>query len=385
MRRVLRGGALAIALLLPIGAFGDPLAPTSRVEALNQFSEVLNRLSVDGDFRRSAAELAEMESQWAARDSLKVLIDAEWELLGYIGKEKPRAAYPIAILFGALFEWYKLADQAEAAERAVSFIGDAGNFYRRSRDSRQQVDLKSSSGAPLEDPSVRSRNLSRIGLMMIYGGNFDWARGGFLSPAVRIDPSSTAPLHILAALSEKTDDFSEAQRYLEKLLQRAPDDAQAHLRLAMVQERMGKSVLSLASLESLIESEPPTHVEILALQEAIRLHGIHGALDQARRLLNTGRLRFPKEQSFLTLRLWLFPEEVREVAAVLESMPAMAPWERESVSRSARVLYNNWPHLEISDLREREKEDMKPYLGALRLLLNLLRLEIRTLRGWSPG
>lgn len=95
---------------------------------------------------------------------------------------------------------------------------------------------------------------------MIHGGDFDRAIGSFLWPAVRIDPNATAPVHLLAALSEKTDDFQEALRYLEKLLQRAPDDAQARLRQAMVQKQVGKDSVALPALESLIEAEPPPHI-----------------------------------------------------------------------------------------------------------------------------
>lgn len=136
MRRGFGALTLAVALLVPAGAFGEPPIQTSRTEALSQFREILIRLSEHGDFRRSAAELAELELQWASLDSLEVLTDAKVDLLRYLAKEQSNAAYPTAILFGALYEWYELANQPNSAARAISLVGVAGDLYRGSRGSR---------------------------------------------------------------------------------------------------------------------------------------------------------------------------------------------------------------------------------------------------------
>ncbi len=327
-----------------------------RDEAIKSLREILLALSTSQDFETAAQELVDLEARWLEKEDLLTLEDEQLRLIHILARRRPEAAYPIAILYGELRKRYRATLQPELAEHAGMVFFHATEGYRR------RV-------FHLEEPKVRSRNLTRLGFLLFSFGELNWARQNYLLPATKLDPSSSWALHLLAALDEKLNRYTRAAGFLDRLLVLNPEDLHARLRRGMVGIRLGKESQALADFEVLMAEAAPLALQVLAFEETIRLQLRGGARARALAYLEEARLRFPQEQGFLILRLLLLPGETTEVLAQLEALKDELAEETIAPEFSPRMLYNNWPQNALEELRESVTVEMEPYLETLGRLL----------------
>ena len=340
-------------------------------EATKEFREIVVHLSQNGDLTRGAAELGNLERKWDSAGFFSRLAEAEREFIEYLASRSPLVAFPLAELFRTVHDYHLERGRSHLSHHAMRLVSYAGDLYTPGRQTMREIGLHGDSPRSVERPSVISRNLSRIALSLMHGEKLDEAVESFLRPAVRADPNSTIPLHLLAAVSEKRDRFSEAMEHLDKLLAIAPEDAHGRLRRAMIQTRMGEMEAALEQFVGLMADDLPPEVELVVIQEVVDLYVKAGNADLGIELLRKGLLRFPFDQSLRTLQIWLLPDESTEAISIFTDLETSESKSQVLEESTPRVTYNNWPRAELRDLELKRLEDLQPALRALRVLLGV--------------
>ena len=361
-------GSLILLTTFPLCAEESQLR-NQQSEATNQFREIVFRLSQDGDFLRAASELGVLEGRWDDAGFFSTLEESEREFTEYLGDRSSQAVYPLAELFSITHVYHLETGHSRLARHAIRRVVFSGRLYRPGRQTLQEIGIHGEGAKSFEKPAVLSRNLSRIGLFLMQGNYLDEAIEGFLLPAARVDPSSTIPLHLLAAIHEKRNLYPEAIENLDVLLSISPKDAHGRLRRGMVLARMGEPEAALEELDLLLQDESPVPVKLVAIQEAVGLYVEAHARDRTIELLRKSLQQFPSEQSLRTLQLWLLPGETSQAISVLGAAEAKKPMSVDIEERTPRVAYNNWPREELEELWAKRSEDLQSSLRDLRTLL----------------
>lgn len=178
-----------------------------------------------------------------------------------------------------------------------------------------------------------------------------------LHRSVDLDPEEVALRVHLGLLEEKLGDYGAAERSFLRWVELEPEDPEARLRLSLTQGRLGKGEVSRWGLGELWQSEAPTWVRVVALQELAQALAREGKEDQALALLLEGLGEFPREAGIRIQLLGLRPSGLGLPRWLVEDLlrpEGLVPSEK----RSFRLEYNQWstskmiPHLEavVKDL-----------------------------------
>ncbi|MCP4658409.1 MAG: tetratricopeptide repeat protein, partial [bacterium] len=254
---------------------------------------------------------------------------------------------PAADLYARLSIHYKRIGIETKADAVAKKVVRLLRIYRR----------RSKSPEPVE---IASRLLVDMGYAEVQ------MRGWLVSIAAFgrvLDFNARSPiaLHMLAARAEKQELYSEARKWLERLLAVEPDNRPARLRLAVVLAQRGKHRQAVRHLETVIAGDDPGWAIIVACQELARIDHQQGRSEQAIVLLREARRRFPDDPQLVYLLASLLRDRPAESMQVLRALSAKTSWE----GPTPRAIYNNWPiegQKELIQQRRRELAERLPLL-----------------------
>ncbi|HVS66466.1 MAG TPA: tetratricopeptide repeat protein [Thermoanaerobaculia bacterium] len=193
----------------------------------------------------------------------------------------------------------------------------------------------------------RSADARRLGGLLL-------AAIGAAHQALEIDPSSSLALFRLSMAAEKAGQLETATSYLWRLLEVAPDDRHARIRLAVVLRRLerpdeARAALSALTAPRLEASKPPRWITALAFQELAMLERDAGRLGRAEQALRRG-IEETGAQSLHLLRAYYLDllQRQGESVAALDDLPVDAT----AVQAAPRHRYSSPPDSELAAARE---------------------------------
>ena len=212
----------------------------------------------------------------------------------------------------------------------------------------------------------RSADVRRLGGLLL-------AALGAAHQALEIDPSSPLALLRLSMAAEKAGQLETATRYLWRLLEVAPDDRHARIRLAVVLRRLERPDEARAALSALIAPrreapEPPRWITALAFQELAMLERDAGRLGRAEAALRRG-IEETGAQSLHLLRAYYLDllQRQGESVAALDDLQVDAT----AVQAAPSHRYSSPPDSELAAAREEIARAVEERLDRLRASLRV--------------
>ena len=322
-----------------------------RVTALTAaYEDVLKQLA-SGDVERAVdllialdGELFQAADRGAGRqgDAPATLDQAIGKLVRPLAKRNPESLLPVIWLHLALHDRYveELQQDAFVLEATWSRIRTLVGIY---------ADAAADEGQEMAG-RLASSVLAELG-MAVDGAGLPRSALRLLQQATEVDPSNAEVWRYLVFWYERRGQVDRAVGALEKLLELRPELHDARLRWAIGLRRLGRTDAALKALGDILERRVAPEVEVVALQEAARIHGEAGRFDQAVGLLDDGLGRFPANQRlrlqlahYLERRPGRDPEDRRRAAALLDELPP-------ENGPSPRYVYQKPPSLQDGSAR----------------------------------
>lgn len=309
-------------------------------QARTAYFDVLD-LYASGEITEAVEQLAEFEPQ-ATRSQIEALnLRQDWflEWLEALAEPEPEILIPAADLYARLFIHYKQIGFETKADAVARKVVRLLRGYRRQSQSQEADD-------------IASRLLVDMGYAEIQMS--DWLiHVATFSRVLDFDSRNPIALHMLAAQAEKQELYSEARKWLERLLAHAPENRPARLRLAVVLAQRGKLREAIHHLDTVIAGDDPRWAIIVAYQERARIHHQQAQTEQAIALLREARRRFPDDAQLVYLLAGLLSDRPAESMQVIGALSGKTSWE----GPTPRAIYNNWP-LEGQEemIRQRRQE-----------------------------
>ncbi len=302
--------------------------PSERIQEI--YRRILKDWSA-GETERAPNELIELETSVVVEGDLgtrKTLLKAEQAVIHQVGAADLEVLVPIAVLHHEAYR--RMLDrgargQATALSHTRSMARDLAILYR---------EQSGSEGAAL----VSSRLLTSLGGLLLQSAQ-QLPAAEMFQQAVELDGRNIAALLGLATIYEKNAQVESAVKYLRRVLEADPENAEGRFRLAMNLKRQDQMAEARKLLEGLTASTDPSWVTPLAYQELARLASDREKPDEAEKVLRQALERFP-DDARLTIQLAAVLDrkgEGREATALIARILA-SPSAREA--SSARYLYN---------------------------------------------
>lgn len=302
--------------------------PSERIQEI--YRRILKDWSA-GETERAPNELIELETSVVVEGDLgtrKTLLKAEQAVIHQVGAADLEVLVPIAVLHHEAYR--RMLDrgargQATALSHTRSMARDLAILYR---------EQSGSEGAAL----VSSRLLTSLGGLLLQSAQ-QLPAAEMFQQAVELDGRNIAALLGLATIYEKNAQVESAVKYLRRVLEAEPENAEARFRLAMNLKRQDQMAEARKLLEGLTASTDPSWITPLAYQELARLASDREKPDEAEKVLRQALERFP-DDARLTIQLAAVLDrkgEGREATALIARILA-SPSAREA--SSARYLYN---------------------------------------------
>ena len=302
--------------------------PSERIQEI--YRRILKDWSA-GETERAPNELIELETSVVVEGDLgtrKTLLKAEQAVIHQVGATDLEVLVPIAVLHHEAYR--RMLDrgargQATALSHTRSMARDLAILYR---------EQSGSEGAAL----VSSRLLTSLGGLLLQSAQ-QLPAAEMFQQAVELDGRNIAALLGLATIYEKNAQVESAVKYLRRVLEADPENAEGRFRLAMNLKRQDQMAEARKLLEGLTASTEPSWVTPLAYQELARLASDQEKRDEAEKVLRQALERFP-DDARLTIQLAAVLDrkgEGREATALIYKILA-SPSSREA--SSARYLYN---------------------------------------------
>ena len=302
--------------------------PSERIQEI--YRRILKDWSA-GETERAPNELIELETSVVVEGDLgtrKTLLKAEQAVIHQVGAADLEVLVPIAVLHHEAYR--RMLDrgargQATALSHTRSMARDLAILYR---------EQSGSEGAAL----VSSRLLTSLGGLLLQSAQ-QLPAAEMFQQAVELDGRNIAALLGLATIYEKNAQVESAVKYLRRVLEAEPENAEGRFRLAMNLKRQDQMAEARKLLEELTASTEPSWVTPLAYQELARLASDQEKPGEAEKVLRQALERFP-DDARLTIQLAAVLDrkgEAREATALVAKILA-SPSSREA--SSARYLYN---------------------------------------------
>jgi len=302
--------------------------PSERIQEI--YRRILKDWSA-GETERAPNELIELETSVVVEGDLgtrKTLLKAEQAVIHQVGAADLEVLVPIAVLHHEAYR--RMLDrgargQATAMSHTRSMARDLAILYR---------EQSGSEGAAL----VSSRLLTSLGGLLLQSAQ-QLPAAEMFQQAVELDGRNVAALLGLATIYEKNAQVESAVKYLRRVLEADPENAEGRFRLAMNLKRQDQMAEARKLLDGLTASTDPSWVTPLAYQELARLASDQEKPDEAEKVLRQALERFP-DDARLTIQLAAVLDrkgEGREATALIARILA-SPSSREA--SSARYLYN---------------------------------------------
>jgi len=362
-----RSGAANLAVCIAISLFGWVPPAQSQAQSVPSQIDVMREhhartvyfdvfdLYTSGEVDEAVEQLAEFEP-YVTRPNIEALgLRENWFLdeLEALAKGEPEILVPAADLYARLYIHYKQKEAVSTADiisrKVIRLLG----AYRRWSKEPEAADI---AGRLLVDMSLADTYI-RVHPDSFFGG---------FRQALGFDPKNTLALHILAAKAEKDGLYSEARKWLDRLLAADPDHRPARLRLAVVLAQRGKHRQAVRELETVIAGEDPEWAIIVAYQERIRIHRQRGENAQAMALLREARRRFPDDPQLIYLEAYLLRDRPAASMELLRTLSAKTSWE----GPTPRAVYNNWPIEGRGEMRKKRRRELAKRLPLLAEALN---------------
>jgi tetratricopeptide (TPR) repeat protein len=302
--------------------------PSERIQEI--YRRILKDWSA-GETERAPNELIELETSVVVEGDLgtrKTLLKAEQAVIHQVGAADLEVLVPIAVLHHEAYR--RMLDrgargQATALSHTRSMARDLAILYR---------EQSGSEGAVL----VSSRLLTSLGGLLLQSAQ-QLPAAEMFQQAVELDGRNIAALLGLATIYEKNAQVESAVKYLRRVLEAEPENAEGRFRLAMNLKRQDQMAEARKLFEGLTASTDPSWVTPLAYQELARLDSDQEKPGEAEKVLRQALERFP-DDARLTIQLAAVLDrkgEGREATALIARILA-SPSSGEA--SSARYLYN---------------------------------------------
>jgi hypothetical protein len=281
----------------------------------------------------NVARLLELEGRIAAEDRLNVvalLQNAELDIAGQLAKWDAEALVPLIHLHFESYLAYRQRQSFALLTHSRLLVDRLIEMY---------VDRsKGSAGAK------KLAALAQSGLAMEADeGNMGASSQRLYRRALELDPASRPALLGLAASEHRQNHGNEALNALQVLVDRYPDLAEAHLRLAVLWRRHGDLGNARAALKEAATLKGPPWVATLVRQEQLQLEIEAGELEQAAKRVAANR---PAELGEVALAAYLADRRGR-----LQTSLDLASGLKGSQPESARLRFDRVPPDEQEAIR----------------------------------
>jgi tetratricopeptide (TPR) repeat protein len=359
-----------------------------RETVADAYRQALQRLA-DGDRAGALAGLVQVEREVLSSGQeapLTLLLEAERMVLDALAAYEPQALLPVANLHGRAYDHYRenldfgLSTHARetsiaTAERFAAEVRQrAGRRGRRAGVSAEEAETAQ---------ALASDSLAAFGAYLQTAQVRTTGRA-LLRRALELDPDNRSALIHLATGLEKTGDYDESIRVLERLVAADPKSPEGRLRLAVNHRRLGRTGPATALLRDLVREDNPPWVLAVAYQELASMLLDAGSAGDAVALLDAAVGRLPGEGRLLIQLAYALdragsPARAREVLARLS--PAA---DDPTGDGSPRHRYNRWPDVDLmrpdSPLQQAGMVRLPALGGALAAMPETGRLEDWTAR-----
>jgi predicted Zn-dependent protease len=296
------------------------------------------KLLASGDEVAARRELADIEDRVMATRSpnrIRQLRSTEIRRAMQLATSDPDTVLGVVLFHRDMYRWYAARRRTVLASHSWQVVTEVMDQVARVQDGlpiagfREAVMLDQASDLAREGDIAGARRL--------------------LEQLVGIAPDNTQGRLGLAALCERTGDPTGAVENLQALLENRPDHPEAQLRLAVNQSRVGADRTARRHLRELLAQQTPLWIRTLVYQELGRSLVQTGRLDEGERLLRAAVEELPRNQRLRILHAYSLdvqqrPWEATEVIKELDSRGGQQ-------STSPRLLYSQWPDLDLESAR----------------------------------
>lgn len=335
-------------------------------EVRAQYRALLTRLASNSR-QLLAAELANLEMAGAGGDretGPSRIENAQMPVIKAIAARDREALVPVLMLHHDTALEHRRQRHSYLMRHSVDML-------------RRLAELYAPANATIGSRIVAARALSSL------GGHFQASgsglAGSLFEEALRYDPVHPSALLGLAAIPEKRGGpYTDAVRYLERLVRAHPDNREARLRLAINLRRAGTNLETALGdhyarkhLRRLLATPEADWIYVLAVQEMARSLTHEDRAEEAVELLDEAVARVPENQKLKILHAFCLERSGRRTEAQ-RVLLAVEP-DRTGLD-PARGRYNRWPRQALNADRRLFEE------GAARrreLLMNIAQADIR--------
>jgi len=254
--------------------------------------------------------LTSLETATSGGREEETLQGQQVQLAQRLARQDAEALVPLLHLHGQLYPAYLRAERYDAAQHASALVRHLARLYSESSRSPERQRISAAALASLG------------GYRQEVGAELE-ARSAYLA-ALELDATQTAALVGAACVHESFGDYSTAADLLRRAVRAEPHLAEARLRLAINERRLGADRRALASLRKLAGGDDvPTWVSILAYQELAVALIADSRFGEAEGVLAAGMDRHPANQRLAIQRAAVLdhlrrPAEARRVLDGIE-------------------------------------------------------------------
>ncbi len=292
-----------------------------------------------GAARSAASRLERAAVGSGTEDELKRLGTAQKNTLGKLTRRRTEALLPILELYDELYRDYHRRRRYQLATHARTTLA------------LLDTTLLAAKPAPEIRGAVAAARTSRAGYLLEMGATLA-ALPAFES-VLEIDPAAAPALLGLAIIHESYGSYDRAVEHLERLLRITPGEpasaAEARLRLAVNQRRLGVPRRAEELFRSCLAPQSPEWVRILATQELADLQLAESRPRQAAELLEEA-LRLLPQQQRLHIQLAAVYDRLGRDGEAREVLRRLDPRAGRQAD-SPRLRYSRWPTAAIQSAR----------------------------------